>query len=97
MKKIILALLMVGSVFSAYSFVPSYYIIKEVSSEQVLTDVPEAVLNNFAYMFPDARSVRWRVLTGAYDNAKQYLALFREDNVKRTARFAPDGTYLGGS
>ena len=88
---------MVGSVFSSYSFVPSYFISKEVSSGPVLADVPEAVLNNFNYMFPDATSVRWRVLTGAYEDNTQYLALFKENNIKRTARFKPDGTYLGGS
>jgi len=47
-------------------------------------------------MFPDATRVHCRVLTGAYDDAKQYLALFRANNVKRTARFAPDGTFPGG-
>jgi hypothetical protein len=97
MKKIILALLMVGSAFSAYSYVPSYFISNEVSSDHISTDVPQAVLDNFENMFPGAKSVRWKVLTGSYGDNTQYLALFRLDNEKRTARFAPDGTYIGGT
>jgi hypothetical protein len=32
------------------------------------------------------------MLAGAYDDAKQYLALFKANNVKGTARFSPDST-----
>jgi hypothetical protein len=98
MKKLIFVSLIFAS-FSAYAYkfpTDSYYIQKEVNKNS--TAVPDAVLANFNSMFPDAKSVRWRLLESSYhpDN-NQYIAFFRLDNIKRTARFAPDGTYLGGS
>ncbi len=97
MKKVIFALLIFVSLSTyVYSFSSdSYPTQKEINKSS--TEVPEVVLGNFNNMFPDATSVRWRVLTGAYDDAKQYLALFKIDNVKKTARYRPDGSYLGGS
>jgi len=59
--------------------------------------VPQPVLTNFQNMYPNAGNVRWSILTGAYQDHTQYMAQFRLDGAKRTARYAPDGTYLGGS
>ena len=97
MKAIIVAALLLASV-SSYSFgINALPIRKEIKAQQKLTDVPQAVLESFNSMFPNAKSVRWSVLTGAYKDNTQYLAQFRLDGVKRTARFKPDGTYLGGT
>jgi hypothetical protein len=61
------------------------------------TNIPEAVIASFNSMFPDGKSVRWSILTGAYKDNTQYLAQFTSDGAKRIARFKPDGTYLGGT
>jgi hypothetical protein len=95
MKKIIIGVLLYASIFSAYSFVPSY-LIKEVGGGAVSTDIPDAVLNNFDSMFPGAVIAGWKVLTGVYNNVRQYLVVFKVNNVKRVARYASDGVYLGG-
>ena len=61
------------------------------------TVVPDAVLATFNSMFPNSGNVRWSILTGSYHDNTQYFAQFRLNGAKRTARFKPDGTYIGGS
>ena len=98
MKKILFAtLLFVAVSSSAHEFiVPSPLALKDVKH---ISDskVPAPVLENFESMYPNASNVRWSILTGAYQQNTQYMAEFRLDGAKRTARYKPDGTYLGGS
>jgi len=98
MKTIILTTLLLASI-SSYSFeiydIPTN---KEVRTQHQSMDVPQAVLDNFNTMFSGAKSVRWRFLESSYHpEHNQYIAFFSLSNVKRTARYSPDGTYLGGS
>ena len=97
MKKIILAALFLASI-SSYGFgINAISHNKEIKTQHQLTDVPQAVLDSFNRMFPDAKSVRWQFLESSYHpEHNQYIAFFRL-NGKRTARYSPDGTYLGGS
>ena len=99
MKRTILVALLFVSVFSyAHTYVWSSAIskvsdVKHVSSSQV----PAPVIANFNSMFPGATNVKWDIITGAYVGNTQYMAEFRLNGAKRTARYSPDGTYLGGS
>ena len=99
MKKTILAVLLIVSASSyAHTYTFSSRIIKVKDVRHIsASKVPAAVINNFNSMFPTASNVKWDILTGAYADHTQYMAEFRLDGVKRTARYSPDGTYLGGS
>lgn len=98
MKKIIIAALLLVTV-SSYAY---NYLAPTTRSISTLADakgtvVPDAVLATFNSMFPNTGNVRWSILTGSYHDNTQYFAQFKVDGVKRTARFKPDGTYIGGS
>ena len=99
MRSIIFTALLFASMSSNSVGVNNFSISEETKTyHHKLIDVPGAVLENFNSMFPGAKSVRWRFLESSYHpEHNQYIAFFRLDNVKRTARYAPDGTYLGGS
>ena len=99
MKKIIFAALLFVSVCSLaheYTHAPVAVGLKDTRHISE-SKVPEPVLANFNSMYPDAGNVRWSIITGAYHDNTQYMAQFRLNGAKRTARYAPDGTYLGGS
>ena len=97
MKKIIIATLLLVTISSyAYSYLAPANSISTVADTKRV-DVPDAVLATFNSMFPNPGNVRWSILTGSYHDNTQYFAQFRLDGVKRTARFKPDGTYIGGS
>src|SRR5580765_8295224 len=99
MKKIIFAALLFVSVSSfARAFIPVPVItnlkdVRHISESKVAAPV----LANFKSMYPDAMNAKWDIITGAYQQNTQYMAQFRLNGAKRTARYAPDGTYLGGS
>ena len=99
MKKIVLtALFMIAVSSFAHEYTSTHVAfalkdIKHISESKV----PQPVLTNFQSMYPNAGNVRWSILTGAYQDHTQYMAQFKLDGAKRTARYAPDGTYLGGS
>ena len=97
MKKIILAALLLASI-SSYSFgVNAIPLNKEIKTHRQLTDVPQVVLNNFNSMFPGAKGVSWEFLESSYHPERnQYIAFFHLKG-RRTARYSPDGTYLGGT
>jgi len=98
-KKLIFAALLFVSVSAfAHIFMPTAVVanlkdVRHISESKV----PAPVLANFKNMYPDANNVRWDIITGAYQQHTQYMAQFRLNGAKRTARYAPDGTYLGGS
>jgi hypothetical protein len=97
MKKIIIAVLLLVTISSyAYNYLAPAGSITTVADTKG-TVVPDAVLATFNSMFPNSGNVRWSILTGSYHDNTQYFAQFRLDGVKRTARFKPDGTYIGGS
>ena len=99
MKKIIftaLLLIVVSSFAHEYPSTNVVFVLKDVKHISE-SKVPQPVLTNFQTMYPNATNVRWSILTGAYQDHTQYMAQFRLDGAKRTARYAPDGTYLGGS
>jgi hypothetical protein len=97
-RTIFIALLLVAVSSYAHTYVFSSLVtkvsdIKHISSSQV----PTPVIANFNSMFPSATNVKWDIITGAYAGNTQYMAEFRLNGAKRTARYSPDGTYLGGS
>ena len=99
MKKTIFAVLLAISVSSftqAGISLPHRISAKDVRHISP-SKVPAPVISNFNSMYPTATNVRWNILTGAYADHTQYMAEFRLNGAKRTARYAPDGTYLGGS
>ena len=99
MKKIIFATLLFVSVSCLagdYVHAPVTILLRDVKHISE-SKVPEPVLANFNSMYPDAGNVRWSIITGAYHDNTQYMAQFRLNGAKRTARYATDGTYLGGS
>ena len=97
MKKIIIASLLFVTISSyAYTYLAPTYSISTLADAKRI-DVPDAVLATFNSMFPNSGNVRWSILTGSYHDNTQYFAQFRLDGAKRTARFKPDGTYIGGS
>jgi hypothetical protein len=99
MKKVIFGVLLFVSVSLMarnYMYVPALSAYKTGIIKHASATVPQQVVDSFNNMFPSAKAVRWQVLTGGYGST-QYLAQFRLGGAKRTARFAPDGTYLGGT
>ena len=96
-KRIIWVLLFI----SICSYAHNYTAVRASSIGKVTNikrvNVPDAVLASFNSMFPNASSVRWEILSGSYGQHTQYFAQFRLNGQKRTARFAPDGTYIGGT
>ena len=97
MKKTIIALLLCFAASSyAYNYAAPLSLYNSATSDKGV-NVPQAVLDSFNSMFPNTGNVRWSVLTGSYHDNTQYFAQFRLDGAKRTARFKPDGTYIGGS
>ena len=99
MKKTILAVFLLISIYSySHSYVLSSVITKARDVRHISSSkVPAAVINNFNSMYPGAANVRWNIITGAYAGHTQYMAEFKLNDAKRTARYSPDGTYLGGS
>jgi hypothetical protein len=99
MKRLIFAALLLVSITSyshPYVFTSSVVKLKDIRHVSA-SDVPAPVLANFNSMYPNASNVRWSILTGAYKDNTQYMAEFKLNGAKRTARYAPGGTYLGGS
>jgi hypothetical protein len=99
MKHPIFALFLSISVFAfAHQPISSPHVISAKDTRHIsASNVPAAVVANFNSMYPTASHVRWSILTGAYADHTQYMAEFRLNGAKRTARYKPDGTYLGGS
>ena len=60
--------------------------VKELKNDEV----PLAVRDAFAKQFPHAAKVAWEA-----EDANTYGADFQEESSKRSAIFAPDGTWLG--
>ena len=97
MKKTFIALLLFFAVSSyAYNYAVPLPLNNSTTGNKGV-NVPQAVLDSFNSMFPNTGNVRWSVLTGSYHDNTQYFAQFKLDGAKRTARFKPDGTYIGGS
>jgi hypothetical protein len=94
MKKIILAVLLLGSVSSfAHStqIVAAY--MKEDGRHISPSQVPVAVKQSFNDRYPSATNVRWEV--EREDGGRVYQAEFNFNGRHLKAQFAPDGTFLG--
>ena len=98
MKKAIFGSLLLVSaslMASNYVHVPALSAHKVETIKYAYTPVPQPILDIFNNMFPGAKGVSWQIVTSG-SGSTQYLAKFRLYGAKQTARFAPDGTYLGG-
>jgi hypothetical protein len=91
------ALLFVSASLMArnYVYAPAMSVHKVEVIKYFPTLIPKPVLDHFNSMFYGAKAVSWQVVTDE-NSSTQYVAKFRLYSTKQTARFAPDGTYLGG-
>ena len=97
MKKVIFAALMLASVSSfahTNASASSYAVMKSGDGQHIpASEVPRAVKVSFRNMFPTATNVRWE--REREHGSVIYKASFNFNGSKMTAKFAPDGTYLG--